>query len=370
MKNIYGTLLAFFLIGNPAFAQIEYIKNSDHFQSSSAIMTTHGILALGATGYMLFNDETSRAKFSGPHKIDGYPLILKPDPSGKIIYAGLNHSGSYFPDTDTRQAILGYLNLSDKGTVQSVEKIHVKGKLPYALDVFPSSEIISLSDLGGKYRLSYARAGFFDSSSQEFGSGQIADMLITASGRIAVLGFDEENSEHLVEATFWEFDKKFKLVNKTPLGRFKKRGQMSALMTILEHGQDLYLIYGWDEPGTKDERPDEVSIQKIRGTTEWKNIGTAPYQPGAKAFISLTGNPYILYPRVDELEKLEFSAAHGKKSKMGLKRPTEPTRCFPKDWRYEIVDVLKDGTAEYLVLNGDPLNHPVAGCTSIAKITN
>jgi hypothetical protein len=202
----------------------------------------------------------------------------------------------------------------------------------------------------------------------KFGFGQTADFLIRRNGNYAVVGFDTVDGVKGVAPTYWEFTPDLEQVTKERLGTTtKRRGLRSAMMELVSFEDSVYAAYGWDVSGVKDEKPDEVRIKKIAGTTDnWSKDQELPYYPGMRFFMSNDGAPYILYPRVDNLYEVSFDPIDGQATTTILNRPTDPIQCFPPKWKYDIVDVFpaEDGKA-YIVINGNPLNHPEAGCVAI-----
>jgi len=171
--------------------------------------------------------------------------------------------------------------------------------------------------------------------------------------------------------TYWEFTPDLEQVTKERLGMATKRRDLrSAMMELVSSEGSVYAAYGWDVSGVKDEKPDEVRIRKITDTgNNWNKDQELPYYPGMRFFMSNGVGPYMLYPRVDNFYKVSFYPVDGHATTTILNRPTDPIQCFPPKWKYDIVDVFsaKDGNT-YIVINGNPLNHPEAGCVAIGLL--
>ncbi len=370
-------LLAFLLVflmpsyvhGNEFSEQITYIHSDKKSQARTAAIVDDGILVFGPRQYLKFNGKFESAHFTGPLKLDGVAQYVRSDKDGNLIIAGLNRKAFDLLSKDNRQNIIARMNPNKLAS--SVLKFReLNDRVSYGLEINNSSQPVLLSGGGGHYTLSVFSNSLDNiRKSTQFGNGQSGSLAITDQGNYIVLGFDLSEDSNDVAATFWEFSPELELLSTETLGRFKKRSQGSAVMSVLTYKDNVYLAYGWDQSGVKEENPDEVWLKKIKGSPAWQEEQKLPYYVGMRFFTEADGTPYVLYPRVDNIHKVVFDFKEGRSKRIILNRPLEPVQCFPPNWKYGIVDVLIDPQGNTkIVINGNPLNHPEAGCVTIGLL--
>jgi hypothetical protein len=341
--------------------EISYFHLDRPFQVISAIRLDGDFLAFGLRIFMRFTDKFPSAQYTAGHRLDTYVRHVRAISNKKIVAAGR--------DSDLRQISI-FLTTPGKHSVP-IEKIRrLRDESTYELQVNRSGQPVLLSGTSRRNNTLtvFSRdlrkvVGFI-----KFGFGQSADLLIKSDGNYAVVGFDSIDGLKGVVPTYWEFTPDLEQVTKERLGTMtKRRGLRSAMMELVSFEGSVYAAYGWDVSGVKDEKPDEVKVRKIADTGDsWNKDQELPYYPRMRFFMSNDGAPYILYPRVDNIYKVSFDPIDGQATTTILNRPSDPVQCFPPKWKYDIVDVFlaEDGNT-YIVINGNPLNHPEAGCVTI-----
>lgn len=328
-------------------------------------MLNDALWVFGPERFMAFNEKFSVARFSGPHKIDGYGQYIRKLSDNTLIIAGLNYKGFDLLGKDTRQGII--LKWNPKKLSDPVEKFIELGEASHGLEINTQGQPVLLSSKDG-YTLTVFNASLSKLNSVSFGAGGGASLAITDQNNYAVIGFDHnENSSGLVP-TYWEYSSELKLITKKQLANdTRPSGSNLVAMNVLPYKDNLYLIYGWDRSGIKKENPDEVTIKKIQnGADIWEQ--KIPYHHNMIFYVSDNGSLNVLYGKVDNIHQFIFQNADGKKKTKILNRPTTPIQCFPPDWKYDLVEVLTVDQKQFLIIRGDPLNHPSAGCTTIAEI--
>ncbi len=346
-------------------ANLKYTYTEVGTKAGPSIMLNDSLWVFGPERYMAFNQKFSVAHISGPHEIDGYAQYIRKLPDNTLIIAGLNYKGFDLLGKDTRQGII--LKWNPKKLSSPIEKFVELGKGSLGLEINAQGQPVLLSIKDG-YTLTIFSASLNKLESASFGAGGGASFVITSENNYAVIGFDRnENSNGLIP-TYWEYSPDLKLITKKYLSSDTKTSGNGFIVTdILSYKDSLYLIYGWDRSGIKKENPDEVTIKRMQnGTDMWEQ--KIPYHHNTIFYVSDDGALNALYGKVDNIEQFSFQASDGKKATKVLTRPTMPVQCFPPDWKYDLVEVLSVDQKKLLVIRGDPLNHPLAGCTTIAEI--
>ncbi|MCE7886899.1 MAG: hypothetical protein DYH13_05255 [Alphaproteobacteria bacterium PRO2] len=346
-------------------ANLNYVYTDVGTKAGPSIILNDILWVFGPERFMAFNEKLSVARFSGPHKIDGYAQYIRKLPDDTLIIAGLNYKGFDILGKDTRQGII--LKWNPKKLSDPVEKFIELGKTSHGLEINAHDQPVLLSSKDG-YTLTIFSTSLNKLNSVPFGSGGAASMAITDQNNYVVIGFDHNENSSGIVPTYWEYSSDLKLITKKQLtSDTRPSGSNLVAINVLPYKDSLYLIYGWDRSGIKKENPDEVTIKKMQnGTDIWEQ--KIPYHHNMVFYVSNNGALNALYGKVDNIHQFIFNAEDGKKTTKILNRPTTPVQCFPPEWKYDLVEVLSSDKKPLLVIRGDPLNHAEAGCTTVAEI--
>lgn len=356
--------------------QIEYIYISKRSPAMSGIENDGSFLVLGPKTYMVFNQNIVRsggysgpldAKFSGPISLEGYAQYVRKNSDGNLVIAGVNYNRSFSFD-DKRQNFIAIIQ--PKGFKVLKEK-NFKERVTLGLELLGDGNFLMLAQgSGGYFKLSVLNEKLKVLNEVTFGGGPTTlsgSLAITPDGNYAVLGFEGVASNE-VSPVYWEFSPKLEQIEKQILTQAsKKRGNGMDVLELIKSDDALYAAYGWDTGNTKDEAPDKVHLRKIKGTG-WDSDALMPYRVGMRFFNSKNG-PYVLYRNVDNLEKITFDPATGKRTTKILNRPADPVECFPPRKKYDIVDIVQtEKGSDFIVLSNTPLDNHNAGCITIGEM--
>lgn len=372
--------LALCLISRPASAtenQIKYVYISKYSPALSVIKQDESFLAFGPQTFILFNQNIARsgdysgplgAQIYGPFSLQGYIQHVRQNSDGNLVVAGLNHNRSFSFD-DKRQNFVALVQ--PKGFKVLKEKNFAE-RVSLGLEILEDRNLLILAQgSDGYFKLSVLNQKLKVLNDVTFGGGSTSlngSLAITPEGNYAVLSFEDIGSNN-VSPIYWEFSPDLKQVEKKRLTQnSKRRGNGLDVLKLIRSDDSLYAAYGWDTGNTKDEAPDEVHLVKIKGGNVWEKEVSMPYKVGMRFFNSDTG-PYVLYPRVEYLEKITFDPKTGNRTVKKLNRPSEPVQCFPPKWKYDIVDVIRAKTGpDFIVFSNTPLDNHNAGCVTIGEM--
>ena len=343
---------------------IKYIYTSKRSPANAVVHYDGSFLVIGPQTYMLFNGNIAvfdgyagplDAKFSGPSSLKGYTNHIRKDKNGDLVVSGVNHDRSFSFD-DQRQNFIALIQLK---SFKIITEKNFSERVSLGIEVLEDGNFLALAQGSGRYfKLSTLNEKLQILNTVAFGGGTTilnGSLAITPEGNYAVLGF-EGVGDNEVLPVYWEFSPELQQIDKMVLMQSSKKSGNDAVLEFIRNENSLYAAYGWDTGNTKDEAQNEVHLTKIKGTSVWKKDALMPYKAGMHFFATKT-DPYVLYPRVDYLEKITFDSATGERAVKKLNRPTDPVECFPPKKKYDIVDVVQsEAGVNYISFSNTPLD--------------